>query len=179
MPLNPTRRYFDRIARQPCWHATAEYGTWLSLNFGQPKLVIREGNPSSKSELMRRRKVTVQGDGLLWVEMGAWELREGRRRLFHSEQSRSFLRRAAARLDGQILVRLEVQTSPLRSTFSFDHGSVLSVWAHETNEDDDPLWHIYGGRGCLSLLAGGKVEYGHGNSQSPRRVAASSVACAA
>ncbi len=178
-PQNPVRRYFDRVAGQPCWHATAEYGSWLLLNFGQPKLNIREANPSSNSELMRRRNVVVEGDGLLWVEMGAWELREGRRRLFHSEQSRTYLRRAAARLDGQCLIRLEIQTVPLRSVFFFDHGSVLAVWAHESNEDGAPLWHIHGGRSCMSLLAGGQLEYGPAQGQSPRRTAASSVACAA
>ena len=166
------REYFAPLASMPCWNVTAEFGSWLSLCFGQPRLEIREGNPDSKLKNLRRRAVFVEGEFLLWVEMGAWQLLENGKLLFHSGQARKYLRRAAGHLDSQKLLRVELTTDPARTVFAFDHGSELHVGPTADSEPDEPLWHVYGAGKCLSLLADGTLEHGASHDRKPRRTTA-------
>jgi hypothetical protein len=152
--------HFAEVVGRPCWQVSSEYGTWLSLNFGQPSLHIREGNPEARLTSMQRRQATIRGSSLLWVEMGGWELLKKSKRLFHSGQSRGYLRKAASQLDGQLLDRVEIIASPLQTSFFFDHGSELRVFIHPESSRDEPLWHLYTGENCLSLLANGILEHG-------------------
>ena len=158
---------------------TAEYGSWLSLRFGQPHLRIREGTPEAKLKSLKRRAVFVEGEFLLWVEMGAWKMSEERKRLFHSEQSRGYLHRAARRLDGQKLARVEIKPTPLGTIFTFDHGCKLHVCAAEGASSDEALWHIYGLDKCLSLLADGTLEYGPSKGNKRHRMSVRNVDYAA
>jgi hypothetical protein len=96
----------------PCWDSSSEFGTWLSLRFGQPKVKVREGNPAGETERQRRRSVFVDGDFLLWFEMGKWEYFENGKRMYHSGQSRGYLRRVAVRLQSQCLSAVEVLELP-------------------------------------------------------------------
>ena len=166
------REYFAPLATVPCWNATAEFGSWLSFRFGEPHLEIREGNPDSKLKSLRRRAVFVEGEFFLWVEMGAWQLFESGKLLFHSEQARKYLRRAAGHLDSQKLSRVELATDPTRTVFAFENGSELRVCPTMDSEPDEPLWHVYGAGKCLSLLADGTFEHGASQSQRPHRTTA-------
>jgi hypothetical protein len=154
------REYFRPVAALPCWHVTAEYGSWLSLRFGSPHLEIREGIPEARLKAMRSRAVSIEGDFLLWIELGAWELLQDGKSAFHSEQTRSYLRRAAARLDGQKLTQVKISDGVPETVFTFDFGSTLVVHPTHAAESADPLWHLYSDSRCLSLLASGELEYG-------------------
>ena len=154
------RKYFEPLKNLPCWDVTAEYGSWLSLHFGQPHLKIRERDSESKLKSMRRRAVFVESEFLLWVEMGAWDLFDEGKRAFHSEQSRGYLRRAAARLDAQQISRVELMADTVSTVWTFDLGGQLIVRPTESAKPDEPLWHIYGKDRCLSLLANGVLEHG-------------------
>ena len=173
------REYFSPLSDLPCWNTTSEFGSWLSLRFGQPRLDIREGNPGAKSDRLKRRRVVVEGDFLLWIEMGAWELVENQKRLFHSEQSRASLRRAAARLEGQKVSGVEILTAPLCTVFHFDLGSTVHVHPTKNAEPDEPLWHLYNQEYCLSLLANGKFQYGLSSSFKQRHTTARVISYAA
>lgn len=152
--------YFSPLNELPCWNATAEYGSWIRLQFGAPHLNIREGNPASTISSMKRRAVFVAGDFELWIEMGAWEMFENGKRVFHSEQPRNQLRRAAGRLNGQKLLKVELVVHPMATVFSFDEGSQLKVCATTDAKPDEPLWHVYSASNFLSLLASGTCEHG-------------------
>jgi hypothetical protein len=169
------REYFGPLDGLPCWHVTAEYGSWLSFRFGQPHLDVREGAPESKTKRLKRRRVFVEGTFLLWVEMGAWEILEDGKRLFHSEQSRRYLRRAAAHLEAQKVQQVTLVANPISTVFSFDFGSELRIRPTEDAESDEPLWHLYTQKRCLSLLASGTLEHGLSANSKPRRIAARST----
>ena len=166
------REYFQPLEKLPCWNVTAEFGSWLSIRFGQPHLLVREGNPKSKLKGLRRRAVFVEGEFLLWIEMGSWRLLEDGKQLFHSEQARAYLRRAAARLDSQKLSRIELTLHPSKTVFAFDHGSELHVQPTEKAQPDEALWHMYGAGRCLSLLANGIFEHGATQNRKPRQTTA-------
>ena len=161
--------YLKPLEGLPCWNATAEYGSWLSLSFGLPHLVVREGNPKSQVKSYRRRAVFVEGEFLLWVQTGAWEILAKGKRIFHSGQSRERLRVAAARLDSQKLLRIELNVDPLCTIFTFELGSQLHTFPDEASQSDETLWSMHALGNCLSLLANGTLEYGSDRSKKPRR----------
>ena len=169
------REYFGPLRALPCWHVTAEYGSWLSLRFGRPRLDVREGNPKARSARLKRRRVFVEGDFLLWVEMGAWDLVENGKRRFHSEQTRDSLRRAAGCLESQKLVRVELSTTPTKTVFTFDFGSQLRIRPTEDAEPDEALWHLYSRKRCLSMLANGTLEHGLLANRRPGRATAAAL----
>jgi hypothetical protein len=159
--------YFGQMSGLPCWDSSSEFGTWLSLRFGQPKVKVREGNPAGETERQRRRSVFVDGDFLLWFEMGKWEYFENGKRMYHSGQSRGYLRRVAVRLQSQCLSAVEVLELPSTVRFYFDMGGCVVVRATDDAEPDDPLWHIYAFERCLTLRANGTLE--HGPSRNKKR----------
>ncbi|MFO1394800.1 MAG: hypothetical protein U1F09_13630 [Steroidobacteraceae bacterium] len=131
---------------------------------------VREANPQAKAKALQRRAVFIEGDYLLWIEMGAWELFQNTRLEFHSEQSRAYLRRAAARLDGQKLVRVDLSSDGNQTKFAFDLGSTLVVLPKKRAEADDPLWHMYCQSKARSLLANGELQYGSASTSISKRV---------
>ena len=153
-------QYFSPLNELPCWNATAEYGSWIRLQFGAPHLNIREGNPASTISGMKRRAVFVAGDFELWIEMGAWEMFDNGKRVFHSEQSRNHLRRAAGRLNGQKLLKVELVAQSMTTLFVFDEGTQLNVHATTDAKPDEPLWHVYSAGDCLTLFTSGNCKTG-------------------
>jgi len=168
--LSLFRDYFGLMGSLPCWDASSEFGTWLSLSYGQPKVKVREGNPAGDTARQRRRRVTMEGDFLLWFEMGEWEYFEDGKRKYHSEQSRAYLRRVAARLQSQCLSSVAVLELPAVVRFEFDLGGTLLVRSSMDAEPGDPLWHLYAFDRCLTLRADGVLEHGRSASKNMRKV---------
>jgi hypothetical protein len=146
MPSTSTllAEYFGPIMSVPCWNVTAEYGSWLRLNFGAPRPAPREG----------------QGTSELWIEMAAWEIHDEHRKLFHSNQARSMLRRAAVRLEGLALLSVQLSPGLMSTDFEFSDGTLLQTKPTERESPDEPLWHLYTDDRCLSYLTNNQLEYG-------------------
>jgi hypothetical protein len=154
---NLLARRFRNLRGLPCWLVHGNFGTWLSLYFGRPSVVVREGKPSSSSRFSKRRRAFVEGEFLLWIEMADWEYTEPPR-LRIQPTSRQRIRKAAALLQGQVLSAIATRKRPLEVTFHFDEGGALRVWRGADLKPDDPLWHLYlRGRG-ISLLANGAIS---------------------
>lgn len=162
MPITTSllTEHFSLLAAQPCWQCTANYGSWLSLHFGQPRIVVRAPQPNAKVASMLRRRAGVEGDFLLWIEMGAWEYSEDGKPLQHSEQPREFLQQAAARLQGQCISGVQLLHSRIETLFDFDQGGQLRVWPHSDVRADDPLWHLYLPEKILTVQANGHIAHG-------------------
>ena len=173
------REYFEQLAGLPCWNVKAEYGSWLSLNFGTPHLETREGNPDAKIGSLKRRAVFVTGEFRVWVEMGAWEILENGKRIYHSDQSRAYLRRAASRLDSQKISVVALLGDEKTTVFSFDQGSQLHVRSVETADADEGQWHVYCHGNCLTLLANWTLEYGPSKGTKRRQITANAAIYAA
>jgi hypothetical protein len=168
------RAYFRHLHGLPCWQAYGEFGTWLSLHFGAPRVVTREAIPDSKVKSLQRRKAWVDGEHFLWIEMAAWEYAEPRGPRLKS-RSRESIRRAAAILCGQVLKSVTIRPRSRQTMFRFDHG-VLTTWPYDDLQPDDPLWHLYTKNRCLSLHANGLLS--HGPSASDNHKTLPAKACA-
>jgi len=154
------KRFFGPLSGLPAWGGLASWGTWLSLEFAQPRLEVREAMPTTGNPRLRRRHASVVGEHNLWLDMCHWEILDGARRRFHSEQSRHLLRRAAAHLDGQIVVALSISVRPLTSEFHFDDGTRLIARRLPRADPDWELWHLYSPRNYLGLTSAGRLQVG-------------------
>lgn len=84
---------------------------------------------------------------------------DGKRRRFHSDQSRMILLRAGAFLEGRVLLGVCLATRPLEFMLRFQGDVTLVVAPLKGAAGADSLWHLsYRGQ-YLGLLAGRRLQY--------------------
>lgn len=149
------REWFGHLTTRPSWGISNSYGSWIRMNFGEPSLDVRDPAPEARSAAGRHRRVAVQGEYQLLVELADWTLEIPNWPEVTSESSRRDVRRALARLEGQIITHVKLNSSPVTSVFGFDLGAVLSVASYEDAEPDFELWHLFHEGRELSLEASG------------------------
>jgi hypothetical protein len=131
------------------------YGSWVRLNFGRPSLDVRE--PVPNSDHLRSRRVTVEGEYQLFVELADWTLDIPGSPSATSESSQSDIAKSLAALEGQILRAAKISSTPPTSVFRFDLGATLSLSSYQDAEPDMELWHLFHGHAEISLLASGEL----------------------
>ncbi len=130
---------FEPILGCPAWQVEKGHASFLTMEFGEPQLEIRE--PKSP-KFRNRRLVTIRGEWHLWIYCCGWNIAQDGERLAHYEAEDETIREAAAQLDGQCLERLWLEPGTVITHFEFDLGAVLTTYPL----DDDPdmeQWILY------------------------------------
>jgi hypothetical protein len=169
-PADPVGSVFAEIIGKPAWQAKRGYAGMLTLEFGEPRLEVREPMPSTaESEpvraLLARRRVTIVGAWHLWVHSCDWRISEGGANLAHSESSDAEIDAAVALLDGQILKRVELDRERRSTWFCFDLDGVLETtpW-HEAHSEEADQWLLFTpGDRVFSYRSDGKYSWGPGD----------------
>src|SRR6266700_2643064 len=123
-------RTFGRIYGKPCWGVRPGYGSFLTLEFGEPHLEVREPIAANKDvsarvrERLARRSIFVHGEWHLWIYCCDWEVRSKGKRIGDSS-TKLKIRRAADCLDGQKLTRFSMSRRNVQCAFEFDLGATL------------------------------------------------------
>ena len=135
---------FDGVLNLPCWGVKRGQGSCLTLEFGEPRLVIREPLQSaSRSPKVRRRMarrhVYVAGSWHLWVFECDWTVRTSGR-VVGDSTSVPRAQRAARELDGQKLVGVILAKRGARTRFLFDLGSALETRPYDKIGEQ---WMLY------------------------------------
>lgn len=123
-------KVFREIYGKPCWNVKPGYGSFLTLEFGKPHLVVREPIVASKDysrkvrRLLARRNVFVHGEWYLKIDSCAWEVLSNGRHVGNGSTKHS-MRRAANLLDGQKLIRFSFFPAKVLCVFEFDLGAAL------------------------------------------------------
>src|SRR6202044_1321814 len=116
---------FEDILGKPCWDVKPGHGSFLTLEFGKPHLVVREPIAAKKARSAKvrshlaRRYVHVCGEWHLWIYGCDWEVRSKGKRIGDSS-TKLGIRRAANILNGQKLIRYSILPRKVQSIFSFD-----------------------------------------------------------
>ena len=171
------RSSLKKLSNLCCWNVQNTHSSWLSLNFGHPRLEIRDPSTpeqlkSVKSEKLRAvkslRRVTLVGEYWLWIDCCNWQITYEQRSIAHSESSPEIIREALKTLDGQILKRIEILAKPARTTFIFDLGCEVVIESYKDIEERG-LWHFYDytDSTCLSLLDNNCIQYGSADEKLP------------
>lgn len=161
---DPVQRVLARLYGKPCWNVRKGYGSFLLLEFGRPRLSVREPvlvppwKPASVRRIMARRGVSVDGEWTLWIYICRWTLfQKGRESATHASSERK-INSAARELNGQALVRASVDPRSGNSVFEFDLGGRLET---RRRGPEDEQWSLGVPRGrVLQVRGDGKYSYG-------------------
>jgi hypothetical protein len=164
--VTPIDRAFAPLIGLPCWQVTWDAQTGLWLEFGTPRLTIREPKAviRAKSPRVRRllsyRLVTPVGQWTFAVTSGRWRLTlRDEPRAVTSDGAPARIARLLTWLDGQQLTSAAVDDRTGRTTLMFDLGATLVIATSMVESGE--LWTLYQPRGrALSLRADGWYSAG-------------------
>ena len=141
---DPLQRAFAPLIGLPAWSVQKGQGSFLTMEFGQPHLLIREPTVSqSQYERVRarmaQRMVKPVGEWHLWIYCCHWRGLSKGAEIACSEDPDEKIAAAAQELDGQKLTAIEADPAAGTSRFSFDLGVSLLTWPYD-DEDNDEQW---------------------------------------
>jgi hypothetical protein len=145
----------------PAWGVRQGHGSFLTFEFGEPKLEVTERQSAEKD---LRRSAYVHGEWHLWIDCCHWRALQHGEQLAWSEDTEVLIRRAIATLNGQKLLSLSVLPDEGRSTFKFDLGGSLETWPYGGDPTEEQ-WTILTEAEAFTYRADG--SYSHGPSATP------------
>jgi hypothetical protein len=164
---------FSPIYGKPCWNFQQGYGSFLTLEIGEPHLKIREPHRTTAqaSEGVRkraaRRSVYVYGEYHLWIYLCDWRIYSHGQLLARSDATRRVIKQATCELDGQALIHVSIDESFL-SVFEFDLGGRLEASPNvEAYGSDAELWKLFEPSGEVFSLRSDR-QYSHMPGNTPR-----------
>ena len=137
------------LSQYPAWLPRKGVGSFLTIEFGPPHLVVRE--PLTKPgvrERLRRRRVDVKGEVHLWVKADHWTLQAADWSITSNDGEREITRKLDV-LSGQKIIQILVEQD--KTLLVFEYGERLII-------DIDPVpdqvqWTVFiHGHGNVSLL---------------------------
>lgn len=153
---------FKRIYGKACWGVKQGYGSFLTLEFGEPHLVIREPIVASKSASLKVRRSLAsrqaypQGQWHLWIYCCTWKVLSHGKRV-GDDSTKARIRGVAKLLDGQKLTRFSISRRRLECAFEFDLGGTLITRPYDKRGEQ---WLLYEPSGkVLVLRADGRYKY--------------------
>ena len=175
MRIHPAlERSFRKLYGMPCWNVKQGYGSFLTLEFGEPHLVVREPRtPTRKTskrvrESLARRLVYLRGDWHLWIYCCDWAIYDRRQQIVTSEGPKRKIKQAADFLNGQALQDASFHYRGCRSVLTFDLGGRLVVGSRPP---DYEAWLLYEPTGKVLTLKADKTFSHHPSDTSPDSVA--------
>ena len=114
-PVPTFDQLFRRVIGLPCWNVRQGYGSFLTFEFGNPSLEIREprhvpdASPRAR-ELLARRRVTVVGEWHLWIYCCGWRIACGGEELASWDSDEERIRAACQELN---VVKCDIRTLPM------------------------------------------------------------------
>ena len=152
--LELTDNSFDMLMGKPIWGIERTIGTFLNLEFGNPRLQFRE--PKTKSESLpsniarafTRRRVFLKGEWSLWVEDCHWKISSGSFQLSDYEigmrnqkSDYSDLNDLILDLNGQILTGSKIDFAKNSVEFKFDLGAIIQLECSQIAESTE--WNLF------------------------------------
>lgn len=152
----PLETFVRPMLDLPAWNVKQGYGSFLTFDFGEPKLEVRERHTAEKK---LRRSAHVQGQWHLWIYCCHWRVLQDGTQVAWSEDPNDLIDRATATLDGQKLLGVGVSPDDGRSTFTFDLGSLLETWPYGEDATDEQ-WIILTDAEAFTYRADGTYACG-------------------
>ena len=157
---------FEKLYGLPCWNVQPGYGTFLTLEFGDPYLQIREPMVSKKTvtekvkKHLEKRLVTVRGEWHLWLYYCEWFIFDKGKMVGECTDEEK-ANRGAKYLNGQILTNVSINKDECKTIFEFDLGGKIEAVPDELM---DELWLLYTpSKNVLTLRADKKFSFHKSN----------------
>lgn len=130
------------------WQVRRGHGSFLTMEFGEPHLVVR--HPRSVSDNVsdrvkrnfQKRRVSIVGEWHFWVQSCDWKITTSNSSI--SSEDTDFLKvdSCLEELDGQVLLASNEDASRASCTLEFDLGARLAL-SPSPNFMDDDQWAVY------------------------------------
>jgi hypothetical protein len=140
---------FEPLIGKWAWQVKRGYGSFLTMEFGNPHLEVREPKlvgadvSAHVRENFRRRRVTVVGDWHLWIQYCDWQVVTANRSISSIETDNPYMvDECLAELDGQILTSARAEGRDPATVFRFDLGGMLQV-SPSMDQPEEYLWTLY------------------------------------
>lgn len=115
---------FEPLYGKFCWGAKKGYGSFLTFDFGEPHLEVRESFRTKDGIRELRRLAYVHGDWYLWIYICDWAIISHEKEKANSASRTREIERALGRLNGQALVQVKVEPDA-QTVFTFELGDQL------------------------------------------------------
>ena len=169
--MNDVAARFQPLIGLHAWGVSYGYGSFLTLEFGNPELSIHNLRPVPISlvgapSMTEGRVVRARGRWHLWIYCCDWSISLNGIQLALSESDDARIEQALNILNGQILLNVSV-TGVAQTVFTFDLGVELATWPSPPDSydgEDVEQWYLYepGGQ-VLALRSDGYVSVGPGS----------------
>jgi hypothetical protein len=159
----PLHRAFAPLIGLPAWSVRKGHGSFLTLEFGPPRLEVREpimASPDASDRVrarLARRQVIPRGEWHLWIYCCHWRVLTGGTQIAWSDASDSEIDAAAGELDGRTLTDVEADPTRGTSKFSFEQGASIETWPYDDGNDEQWMLYMKSG-GVLSYRADGSYS---------------------
>ena len=149
--MHPLTEIVEPVLGHPSWLVERGHGSFITVEFGEPELQVREPKPrkvhiEGAPEKTLQRSSFVTGQWHLWIYCCQWSLMLGDAQLAHCESDDVTMHRALRVLNGQELQAVEIEPADGRTKFSFDLGcSLFTLPAEAGVYEDEPVeqWYLY------------------------------------
>ena len=130
--MHPVEDAVAPLVGVPSWLVRNGNGSFVTLEFGQPKVVIGEPRMSRLSidgapPGAMRRSARVQGQWHLWIYCCFWSLSLDTTQIAHNESDDVTIERALHLLNGQAITAVTISPVDGSTKFSFDLGCVMTT----------------------------------------------------
>lgn len=132
---------FDKILGTPAWGAKRGAGSFLTLEFGSPRLRVRNPILDSEIEQLRRRRITICGTWHLWIQSDKWEILENQTVIVNSFATDGSIEIAIAKIDGRILDNVYFDEVNKETLFEFEDS--FHIKTYSVIESNSPQWSLY------------------------------------
>ena len=144
----------------PCWQVRWDSQVGLDMNFGPPKLEIREpqrtlGGSARVRSIFARRGVYLRGSHWLVIRAGAWRLELADGLVVRDTSSTKRLDMAVARLKGEKLEGVAIDPRSGMTAFYFDLGGRIIVRASAVASENSEIWSLSNRRLAVAIHSGG------------------------
>jgi hypothetical protein len=160
--------HFAPLKDQPCWNVMQGHGSFLTMEFGEPALSIREykrtvGKPlPGEHPTIAKRTAFVKGQWHLYIYRCHWNISLADGARVTSDSPREDVEKLLALLSGQKLSKVTVSTRNGSSLFEFDLGGKLQTMPLESPEqpgEPQESWMLFTGENVLSYRGDGKYAF--------------------
>jgi len=152
---------FIALIGQLVWQVRRGVGTFLTMEFGQPHLSVREPIEPRHSTAprvrrdLRRRRVSLAGDWHLWIQHADWKIDAANASLRSDDEPDAGRDEVLRDLDGQKLLSAEVDPAG-KWTLRFDLGATVEIWP--ARYDADELWSLHPWQGDAIVWHRGRAQ---------------------
>ena len=131
------------------WKVENGWASFLTMEFGEPRLEIREPRPDIHDASARvkrnyvRRRVTIVGRWHFWLQHCTWVITTSGGSLSSADEDAETIKARLEELDGQILISVSESPDNLSCKFEFDLGGALQTAALIDSNADNDQWTLH------------------------------------